>query len=133
MELLKTAMMQQAQYSQGHSHLHVTPYHSVSRKAESPDPAMSGSHRQHGEPQHSDPQRAVGFTNQPTYPTPERRVESAIQFPPPIENTESVGRSAVNRCLGLAPRNAHLSPDFKGPRKMANYTPDMDPTVWIES
>ena len=70
MELLKTAMTQQAQYLQGHSHLHATPYQSMSWQAEMPGLAMSGSHRQHGEPQHPDPQRAVGFTNQPAYPAP---------------------------------------------------------------
>src|SRR3954462_7195792 len=26
-----------------------------------------------------------------------------------------------------------LPTDFKGPRKLANYTTDMDPTVWMES
>src|SRR3954463_7879820 len=78
MDLLKTAITQQAQYSQGHSHLHATPYQSMSRQAESVGPAVSSSHRQHGAPQHPDPQRAVGIANKPTYPAPERRVESAI-------------------------------------------------------
>ena len=77
MELLKTAMTQQAQYSQGHLHLHETHYQSMSRQAESPGPAASGSHRQHGVPQYPDPQRAMGFTGQPAYPTPKRCMELA--------------------------------------------------------
>src|SRR4051812_40572848 len=48
MELLKTVMTQQAQYSQGHSHLHGTPYQSMSLQEDSPGPAESSSHRQHG-------------------------------------------------------------------------------------
>ena len=116
-DLLKTAMTQQANYSQGHSHLHATPYQSMSWQAESPGPAASGSHRQRGVPQNPDPQRAVGFTGQPAYPAPERRVESAYQFSPPTEDPESVGRSVVNRCLALAHRNEYLRPRFQGTTK----------------
>src|SRR4051812_42207492 len=114
-KLLKTTMTQQANYSRGHSHLHETPYQSVSRQAESSGPAASGSHRQH-----EAPQRTVGVAGQPTYQ------------PSHSENIESVGRSTVNRWLVPALRNASLPADFKAPRKLANYTADMDPTVWME-
>src|SRR4051812_20809458 len=85
MELLKTAMNQQAQYSQGYSHLHGTPYQSMSRQAESPGPAASSSHRQQRGPQNPDPRRPMVFIGQLAYPAPEHRVESAIQFPPPTK------------------------------------------------
>ena len=80
-----------------------------------------------------DPQRAVGFTGQPAYPAPECRMESAYQLPSPTENLESVGRSTVNQWLAPSLRNASLPADFKAPRKLANYTADMDSVVWMES
>ena len=38
-------------------------------------------------------------------------------------------------CHGLVPalRNQHLPKDFKGPRKVPNYTADLPPEAWIES
>src|SRR4051812_7577865 len=60
-------------------------------------------------------------------------MEPTYQLPPPTEDLEPVGRSTVNRCLELALRNASLPADFKAPRKLANHTADMDPTVWMES
>src|SRR4051812_27939730 len=66
-------------------------------------------------------------------PALEHRTESAYQPPPLTENLESVGRSTVHRCLVPAFRNASLPADLKAPRKLANYTADMDPTVWMES
>ena len=44
-DLLKIAITQQAQYSQGFQYLHETPYRSVSRQVDSPAPAGSSSHR----------------------------------------------------------------------------------------
>src|SRR4051812_29603526 len=102
MELLKMAMTQQAQYSQVYSHLHATPYQSMSRQAESPGPTASGSHRQQKTQHNPDPQRIVGFTGQPAYTAAECHPEPSIQFPSPTENTESIGRSTVNGCLASA-------------------------------
>src|SRR3954462_6648213 len=81
MDFLKTSITQQAQYSQELSYLHATPYQSVSRQVDSPGPAVSSSHRQHGAPPAPGPQRAVRITNQLANPTPERRVGSVIQLP----------------------------------------------------
>lgn len=36
-------------------------------------------------------------------------------------------------CLILALRNVRLPKDFKGPRKVPNYTADLQPGAWIES
>ena len=58
--------------------------------------------------------------------------EPAYQ-PSPSENVKTIGRSIVNRCLVPALRNASVPADFKAPRKLANYTADMDPAVWMES
>ena len=42
-------------------------------------------------------------------------------------------RSTVVPCLVSALRNEHLPKDFKGPRKVPNYTADLPPEAWIES
>ena len=36
-------------------------------------------------------------------------------------------------CLALALRSEHMPKDFKGPRKVPNYTTDLELAVWIES
>ena len=36
-------------------------------------------------------------------------------------------------CFVLALRNERLPKDFKGPRKVPNYTADQPPKAWIES
>jgi len=36
-------------------------------------------------------------------------------------------------CLVPALRNERLPKDFKGPRKVPNYTTDLPPEAWIES
>ena len=36
-------------------------------------------------------------------------------------------------CLVPALRNEHFPNDFKGPRKVPNYTADLPPEAWIES
>ena len=36
-------------------------------------------------------------------------------------------------CLAAALRNERLPKDFKGPRKVPNYTADQPPESWIES
>ena len=36
-------------------------------------------------------------------------------------------------CLAPASRNERMSKDFEGPRKVPNYSPDLEPGSWIES
>lgn len=63
---------------------------------------------------------------------------------PPARNTPAttqqdpigtgfIGRTIGTQCLGPALRNERLPQDFKGPRKVPNYTSDMEPVVWVES
>src|SRR4051812_17647599 len=66
-------------------------------------------------------------------PDTNQRVEPAAQLPPQEPNTEFISRSVGNRCLVSALRNTRSPTDFKGPRKIPNYTADMDPAAWIES
>ena len=42
-------------------------------------------------------------------------------------------RTAGIPCLVSALRNGRLPKDFKGPRKVSNYTADLPPEAWIES
>ena len=37
------------------------------------------------------------------------------------------------QCLVLALRNVQLPKDFKGPRKVPNYTTDLSPESWVDS
>ena len=43
------------------------------------------------------------------------------------------GRKTVTRFLSQELRDVRLPKDFKGPRKIANYTIDMELAAWIES
>ena len=44
-----------------------------------------------------------------------------------------VTRTGGVPCLVPALRNKRLPKDFKGPRKVPNYTADLQPAAWIES
>ena len=35
--------------------------------------------------------------------------------------------------MAPALRNERMPKDFKGPRKVPNYTPDLEPASWVES
>src|SRR3954471_20751809 len=66
-------------------------------------------------------------------PDTNHRVEPLARLPSQEPNAEFVSRSVGYRCLVSALRNTRLPPDFKGPRKIPNYTADMDPAAWIEN
>ena len=58
--------------------------------------------------------------------------------PPPAYPTASVDVGIPTRtegvpCLVPALCNERLPKDFKGPRKVPNYTADLQPGAWIES
>ncbi|KAI4996405.1 hypothetical protein ZWY2020_051190 [Hordeum vulgare] len=46
---------------------------------------------------------------------------------------ETSGMHVGVPCLAPALRNERMSKYFKGPRKVPNYTPDLEPGAWIES
>ena len=71
-----------------------------------------------------------------------REAELAAQYaarqPTPVRPTTSVEPGVTFRNLGVpclvpALRNERLPKDFKGPRKVPNYTADLPPVAWIES
>ena len=55
-----------------------------------------------------------------------------------VHPTTSIEAGAATRTVGVpflvsALRNERLPKDFKGPRKVPNYTADLQPAAWIES
>ena len=71
-----------------------------------------------------------------------REAELAAQYtahqPSLAYPTTSVEAGVTSRttgvpCLVPALRNERLPKDFKGPRKVPNYTADLPPEAWIES
>ena len=65
-------------------------------------------------------------------------MQYAARQPSPVHPPASVETGVTFRSLGvpcLAPalRNVRLPKDFKGPRKVPNYTADLPPEAWIES
>ena len=72
----------------------------------------------------------------------ERAAKRAAQLtayqPYPVYPATSVEAGIATRtgggpCLVPALRNERLPKDFKGPRKVPNYTADLQPGAWIES
>ena len=56
----------------------------------------------------------------------------------PVHPTATVEPSVVFSSLGVpcltpALRNVRLPMDFKGPRKVPNYTADLQPEAWVDS
>ena len=56
----------------------------------------------------------------------------------PVNPSASVEAGMISRTVGVsclipALRNERLPKDFKGPRKVPNYTADQPPEAWIES
>ena len=54
-------------------------------------------------------------------------------YPTTSTKTGIATRAGGSSCLGPALRNVRLPKDFKGPRKVPNYTADLQPEAWIES
>lgn len=65
---------------------------------------------------------ALHGARQPTPDHPTASVEPGVVF-------SSLGVS----CLTPALCNVRLPKDFKGPRKVPNYTADLQPEAWVES
>ena len=57
----------------------------------------------------------------------------AALAPPVTTQLTPTGRTLGVPCLSPALRSERMPKDFKGPRKVTNYTPDIEPAGWIES
>ncbi|KAI4980668.1 hypothetical protein ZWY2020_021153 [Hordeum vulgare] len=115
--MLKTAVVQNAQFSHSLERLHSTPQASYTRSRPEDQPAVNS------EPRH--------FTqdNPPERNPPGRDLPNIQDAPAPLAC--GGGRVGVP-CLSSDLRNERMPKDFKGPRKVPNYTPDLEPTSWIE-
>ena len=68
----------------------------------------------------------------------EQAAQLTAYQPFPVYPTASIEAGIATRtggvpCLVPALRNERLPKDFKGPRKVPNYTTDLQPGAWIES
>lgn len=150
-ELLQTALAQQEAYSYSRDRIHSTP-----RPSQSPSysrhmdsAAVSSNVRRRDQPGVLNPARheAVNLVDQDRLRQEAERAvqqvaEQAAQLmayqPYPVYPTTSVEAGITTRtegvpCLVLALHNERLPKDFKGPRKVPNYTTDLQPRAWIES
>src|SRR5664279_6054730 len=159
--MLQTAITHQENYSNNATNrLHSTEYNSRrSRHGDSPHPAGSSTARRRREqelqtnqpqprptasraqlivdevrarrqerggnevPEHNQP-RAGNVSNPPATNNP-------ASSPAPM--TELSAKLKGTQCLGPALKAERLPLDFKGPRKVPNYTADMDLVAWLEN
>ncbi|KAI4986335.1 hypothetical protein ZWY2020_018965 [Hordeum vulgare] len=118
-EMLKTAVVQNAQFSHSLDRLHSTPQASYTRSRPEDQPAVN-----------SGP-RLIPQDNPHDHQNPPGRDLPNIQVAPaPLVGCG--GRVGVP-CLAPALRNERMPRDFKGPRKVPNYTPDLELASWVES
>ena len=107
--------------------------------------AVSSNVRRHNQPGGHDPARHGAFNlvdQDRIRQEAERAAQQAAQLtayqPYPVYPTTSIEAGVATRTGGVpylvpALRNEHLPKDFKGPRKVPNYTADLQPGAWIES
>ena len=160
-EMLRTAMAQQAQYPHRKSALHSTTYrsHPRSHHGESPRPAgapvgepqaLAGQQVPHQPRQAApavsraqaivDSSRARRAANRQPAVVPVERIEeipragsvSNHQAPRPVHATPT-SSMAGPRCLADSIRAEPYPDKFKEPSKISNYDPSMDPETWINS
>ena len=106
---------------------------------------MSSNAQRHNQPYRHEPVRA-GALNLVDQERIRQEAEQAAQiaaeqvahqtFPAYPATSVEVGvatRTGGVPCLVPAIRNERLPKDFKGPRKVPNYTADLQPGAWIES
>ena len=100
-------------------------------------PAVSSNAQRRDQPHGHDPARD-GAHHLVDQDRVHQEAEQAAHQPLPVYPTTSVEacmtpRSTGVSCLVPALRNERLPKDFKGPRKVPNYTADLQPRTWIES
>jgi hypothetical protein len=143
MELLQTMVVQQAAYSYSRERIHSTPRQSRSYSWRIELPAVSSSERHNNQPRGRDPPHAENNAQALVDQARARReaelVAQLAAYQQPQHNPSvSIEAGMTSRnvgvpCLVPALRNERLPKDFKGPRKVPNYTADQPPEAWIES
>src|SRR3954466_1602646 len=139
-ELLRTALVQQEAYSQSRDRIHSTPRPSRSHSRRMEEPAVSSNARR----------EALRGNNPAGVDNAQENVDRAHAqeaglaaqhqarqltpiFPAATVEPGVVSSSLGVPCLVPALRNVRLPKDFKGPRKVPNYTADQPPETWVES
>ena len=132
-ELLQTAVAQQAAYSYSRERIHSTPRPSRSYSRHMDSPAVSSSDRHHNQPRGHNPARdgAQDLVDQVrACRKAELAAQRATHQHSPVYPATSVETGVISRTLGVpclvpALRNERFPKDFKGPRKVPNYTADL--------
>ena len=142
-ELIQTIVAQLAAYSYSHERIHSTPRSSPSYSRHIDSLAVLSTEQHRNQLRRPDPPHAgndvQAFVDQGRgRHEAELAAQLAVPQQSPVYQSTSVGAGVTSRTLGvpcLVPtlRNERLSKDFKGPRKVPNYTAYQPPEAWIES
>ena len=141
-ELLRTALIQQEAYSYSRDRIHSTPRPSRSYSRRMEEPAISSNARGREAAHGNDPAGGVGDARDMVdRARAQREAELAARDNAgqltPVRSTTFAGPGITSAlgvpCLIPALRKVRLPKDFKGPRKVPNYTADLSPEAWIES
>lgn len=141
-ELLRTALIQQEAYSYSRDRIHSTPRPSRSYSRCLDEPAISSNARGRESACGNNPADGVHDAQDVVDRARARReAELAAQNEAdqltPVRPTTFAGPGVASSlgvpCLVPALRNVRLPKDFKGPRKVPNYTADLSLEAWVES
>src|SRR3954464_15055158 len=138
-ELLRTALAQQETYSYSRERIHSTPRPNRSYSRHMEEQAESSNARR-GIPRDHNPAPDAQELVDRARARREAGLAAQHQLNPrtPVRPTTVVEPGLTSSALGVpclvpALRNVRLPKDFKGPRKVPNYTADQPPEAWVES
>src|SRR4051812_33946224 len=138
-ELLRTALAQQETYSYSRERIHSTPRPNRSYSRHMEEQAESSNTRC-GVPRGNNPAPDAQELVDRARARREAELATQHQTRPrtPFRPSTSVEPGLTSSALGVpclvpALRNVRLPKDFKGPRKVPNYTADQPPEAWVES
>src|SRR3954469_18396799 len=138
-ELLRTALAQQETYSYSRERIHSTPRPTRSYSRHIEEQAES-SNAWRGVPRGHNPIPDAQDLVDRARARREAELAAQHQLNPhaPVRPTTMAEPGLTSSALGVpclvpALRNVRLPKDFKGPRKVPNYTADQPPEAWIES
>ena len=129
-ELLDTALPQQQAYSYSWERIHSTPHPSWSYIRHWDEPAVSSSERRRHRHRQDNPAGAEAHAQEAINRARHIAREDTRQTTPVHPTTAEMGVTASSfgvQCLIPALRSVKLSKDFKGPRKVPNYSADLAP------
>ena len=144
-ELVQTALAQQETYSYSRDRIHSTPppWLAPPRQNQSPSynkhmesEALSSNAQRRNQPGGYNPvQDRIRQENEQAAQLAAQQTahQDFPEYPTTSVETGMVTRTSSVPCLVPALHNERLPKDFMGPRKVPNYTADLQPRAWIES